>query len=194
MRTIIPKDAKLLPKDAKKVFDGEIFEVYQWQQEMFDGSQATFEMLKRPDTVKVIAIKQDKLIVCEEQQPHTEVFFDVPSGRHDNPAETELDAAKRELLEETGMTFTNWKLIAAEQPYGKMEWFVYTFLATDFIEQIEQKLDAGEKITVLEKTLEEVLELADHPKNRYIPMDILSQVNSIDELKSLPSPNLNNID
>ena len=31
-----------LPEQAKKVFDGEIFDVYQWDQEMYDGSTETF--------------------------------------------------------------------------------------------------------------------------------------------------------
>lgn len=186
MRTIIPKNAKLIPENAKRVFKGKIFDIYQWQQKMFDGSFETFEILKRPDTVKVIAIKDGKIIICEEQQPNTGVFFDVPSGRHDVENESELDAAKREVLEETGMTFSDWKLISVEQPHTKIDWFVYTFLATDFISQAEQNLDAGEKITVLQKSLEETLDLAKDPSNRYIPVGILSQAKSIDELVNLP--------
>ncbi len=36
-----------IPPNAKRVFKGIIFDVYQWQQKMFDGSKETFEMLKR---------------------------------------------------------------------------------------------------------------------------------------------------
>lgn len=186
MRTIIPKNAKLVPENAENVFKGEIFDVYQWQQEMFDGSFETFEMLKRPDTIKVIAIRDNKIIICEEQQPNTDVFFDVPSGRHDIESESELDAAKRELLEETGMTFGSWKLVAVEQPHTKIDWFVYTFLATDFISQTNQNLDAGEKITIHLKSFEEVLKLADDPRNRYIPIDILTEAKSTAGLRNLP--------
>jgi len=186
MRTIIPKNAKLIPENASRVFEGEIFDVYQWQQEMFDGSFEIFEMLKRSDTVKVIAIKDNKIVICEEEQPHTKVFFDVPSGRHDVEEESELDAAKRELLEETGMSFAKWKLIAIEQPHTKIDWFVYIFLASDFVSQIEQNLDAGEKITVHLKSLDETVELAYDPRNRYIPIDILEEAKSIDGLLDLP--------
>lgn len=186
MRTIIPKNAKLVPKEAERVFKGEIFDVYQWQQKMFDDSFETFEMLKRSDTVKIIAIKDGKIVICEEQQPNTKVFFDVPSGRHDVKNESELDAAKREVLEETGMTFASWKLISVEQPHTKIDWFVYTFLATDFIDQADQNLDAGEKITIHLKSFEEVLRLADDPRNRYIPIDLLSEAKSIDGLLKFP--------
>ena len=109
MRTIIPKDAKLIPEKAERVFKGQIFDVYQWQQEMFDGSYETFEMLKRPDTVKVIALKEEKIIICEEQQPNTQVSLmyqrtDMTTIR--NP----IGAAKRELWKKTGMAFADWEI------------------------------------------------------------------------------------
>jgi len=186
MREVIPKNAKLIPKDAKKVFSGQIFDVYQWQQKMFDGSFETFEMLKRADTVKIIAIKDNKIVTLEEQQPHTDVFIDVPSGRHDNPNESELEAAKRELLEETGMTFKSWRLIKVEQPHTKIDWFVYFYLATVFAGQTRQKLDAGEKINVKLVSLQEAIELTKDPRNRYLPKELFESVNSIAELIKLP--------
>ncbi|MFO0971471.1 MAG: hypothetical protein U0520_03950, partial [Candidatus Saccharimonadales bacterium] len=70
MKKVIPIDAKLIPQDAKKVFDGVIFDVFQWQQQMFDGTTETFEMLRRPDTVQVICIDEGKVLVLEEEQPH----------------------------------------------------------------------------------------------------------------------------
>lgn len=185
MRTIIPKNAKLIPRNASLVFKGKIFDVYQWQQEMFDGSSETFEMLKRVDTIKVIAIKDEKIVVLDEKQPHHE-FFDIPGGRHDHENETELGAAKRELLEETGLSFKTWKLLSITQPHTKMDWFVYLFLAIDFESQTEQKLDAGEKITVKYFSLDELKKLLDDPKNRYLPKEILDQCRNIDNLVNFP--------
>lgn len=45
----LPDNAIMIPEQAGCVFHGEIFDVYQWQQEMFDGSYERFEMLRRPD-------------------------------------------------------------------------------------------------------------------------------------------------
>ena len=70
MKKIVPSNAVLIPRHAKRVFKGEIFEVYQWPQEMFDGSIKTFEMVRRPDTVATIAVIEDKIIVLEEEQPN----------------------------------------------------------------------------------------------------------------------------
>lgn len=182
----MPTHATTVPKDAARVFHGVIFDVYQWQQALFDGSTATFEMLKRPDTVKVIAVKEDKIVVTEQEQPNTGVFYSFPGGRHDTESETELQAAQRELLEETGMTFSNWRLIAAVQPEVKIDWVVYTFLATGFLSQDEQRLDAGEKIRVVLKTIEEINSLDKNANPRHLGKDILAGVRSTQELEALP--------
>lgn len=54
---VLPKGARLIPREAELVFRGEIYKVYQWPQKMPDGSVKTFEMLRRPDTVMVIALE-----------------------------------------------------------------------------------------------------------------------------------------
>lgn len=186
MRTIIPKNAKLIPAQATLVFKGQIFDVYQWQQELFDGSNATFEMLKRPDTLKVIAIKDDKIVLLDEQQPGHDSFYDFPGGRHDYENESELEAAKREVLEETGMSFANWKLVKINQPHSKIDWLVYIFVASDFIDQQKPKLDAGEKIETKLVDLNELKSLLNSPKARYNANDILDQCNTIEDLLNLP--------
>lgn len=186
MRTITPKNAKLVPENAERVFKGFIFDVYHWEQEMFDGSTQTFEMLKRPDTVKVIAVKDEKIVVLKQDQPDHKNFYDLPGGRHDVESETELEAAKREMLEETGMKFGYWKLINVVQPTTKIEQFVYIFLASDFESQGEQNLDNGEKIDVELQDLTSLKQLTKEPNARYLPRDILDQVETLDELIALP--------
>ena len=185
MRTILPPKAKLVPKQAKRVFQGIIYQVYQWPQKMFDGSYKTFEMLKRPDTVEVLAVKDGRIVILEQEQPGKPLFYDIPSGRHDGDNEDELAAAKRELLEETGMTFRKWKLLAVAQPVSTIERFTYTFLASDFEHQAKQQLDAGEKIKVKLLDFEGLLQLTDNPKARYLPKDILETAGSVEGLLAL---------
>lgn len=186
MRTITPKNAKLIPKDAKRVFKGQIFDVYQWRQEMFDGSFATFEMLKRPDTIKVLAIKDSKVVVLNEEQPGHGPFIDLPGGRHDVQTETELEAAKRELAEETGLEFKSWRLIKVEQPHSKIDWLVYLYLATDFAGKQERKLDAGEKIEVKLLDFNNFKDLIGSPKARYLPREPVESCANLEELAGLP--------
>ncbi|HEU5187109.1 MAG TPA: NUDIX domain-containing protein [Candidatus Saccharimonadales bacterium] len=186
MRTVVPKNAKTIPPQAKRVFAGQIFDVHQWPQKMFDGSTATFEMLKRPDTLIVLAIKNSKIIILEEEQPGHPPFFGVPGGRHDMPGETELIAAQRELREETGLLFKHWKLIDVRQPQFKIDWLVYAFVAWDLEKAGEPEVHPGEKITIKEVTFAEALELADNPQTRHIPKDLLIKAGSIEGLMELP--------
>jgi hydrolase, NUDIX family len=66
---IILKTMKI-PKNATKVFSGKTFDVYQWEQEMFDGSKKIFEKLKRNDSLDIIAInKNNEIYILEEEHP-----------------------------------------------------------------------------------------------------------------------------
>ena len=188
MRTYIPENAKLIPENAEEVYHGKIFQVYEWPQKMFDGRTETFEMIRRDDTVVIYAIIGDKIVIEKQRQPDTDWFYSFPAGRHDHADETELEAAKRELKEETGLEFKNWKLISAGQRESKIESFVYTFVATDLISRSEQSLDVGgEEIEVLEVTLEELKSLKGRPGTEYLHLERFDQINSLEDLQNLPS-------
>lgn len=186
MRTVIPPNSKLVPPEAQRVFKGIIFDTYQWQQEMFDGTTETFEMLKRPDSIKILAVKDGKIVILDQEQPNHEFFYDVPGGRHDIESETELEAAKREMLEETGMTFRGWRLLEVFQPYYKIECFVYIFLATDFITQTDQNLDSGEKISIELIDFDRLKTLIHDPKAHYLPKELLDKAQTLNDLLNLP--------
>jgi ADP-ribose pyrophosphatase len=152
---------KPLPPDAKMVFKGKIFEVWQWEQKMFDGSTATFERLKRPDTVQVIAVVGDKIMLQTQEQPDSlGPFLSIPGGHLDS-GEEPLAAAKRELIEESGYVSDEWELWKEDEPVGKIEWTVYTYIARNCRKETEPHLDAGEKIITNLITFDEFLALAD---------------------------------
>jgi 8-oxo-dGTP pyrophosphatase MutT (NUDIX family) len=186
MRTVLPTRHRLLPPEAKLVFKGIIFDVYHWPQKMYDGTTETFEMLKRPDTVLVIAVRDDKIVILEEDQVSVGHFCGIPGGRNDRESEDELDAAKRELAEEAGLTFKTWKLLSVKQPHPKIDHFVYHFLATDFDKEVPRRLDNGEKTEVTLRDLAKVQSLVDSPWARNIGQGILDKVSSLDELLMLP--------
>jgi ADP-ribose pyrophosphatase len=140
-----------------------IFDVYQWEQEMFDGSTETFEKLKRPDTVVVFPITEDgKIILTKQEQPGKEPFIGAAGGRVD-PGEDILDAAKRELLEESGYKAAEFTLWKSMQPISKIEWAVYVFVARGLKKVAELNLDAGEKIELMPVSFDEFLKIAMEP-------------------------------
>lgn len=185
MRTVTPKDARVTPPNAKRVFKGIIYDVYHWPQQLFDGTTATFEILKRQDTVKVIAIKDGRILVVEDEQPTHAPDFALPGGRHDVESETELDCARREVLEETGMTFKNWRLVGVTQPNDEIDWLVYVFLATDPQSRQEPHIDGGERITLHEYTYDQVLAIKPGFPSIEYAQQIVRQAGSIEGLANL---------
>ena len=187
MKKLIPKNSVLVPDQAVRVFQGKIFNVYQWPQKLFDGSEHTFEMLKRTDTVSVICVVDGKLLVIDDEQPHLGSRQSFPGGRVDPEDATIEAAARREILEETGFSFKNWRLIKISQPYRKMEWFVYVFLAWDEAKRQQPNLDAGEKITVRQLSFDDVRELV-FVRKGYLgeSIDIFETAKDLDGLLALP--------
>lgn len=154
-----PKPKIIMPPDAKLAFKGVLFDVYQWEQEMFDGSKATFERIKRPDTVIVFPVLPDgKILLTKQEQPAAPPFIAGAGGRMEDGEDPE-EAARREMLEETGYEAKEFVLWDAQQPVGKIDWAVYTFIAKGVTKVADLNLDAGEKIELYPVSFDEFLEI-----------------------------------
>ncbi len=158
--TVRPQSNQPLPEHAKLVFKGEIFDVYQWEQVMYDGTTRIFEKLKRPDTVIVIPVLDDgRILLTREEQPGKKPFIGTCGGRVDI-GEDAHDAAKREFLEETGYEAAEYTLWRAIQPISKIDWAIYIFIAKGCKKISGQSLDGGEKIEPFTVTFDEWLQMA----------------------------------
>ena len=147
-----------IPKEAKRVFEGIIFDVYHWEQKMFDGSTETFEALKRPNTIQILPVQDGKILLAYEEQPNREATYTFFGGRVEK-GEDSIKAAKRELLEETGLESSDWELYKVYDIESKIEWQVYLYFARDCKKVSEPYLDAGEKIEVKSVNFEEFLKI-----------------------------------
>jgi len=189
MQKILPSNAALLPDTVECVYKGRIFEVYTWPQTMFDGSTKTFEMLKRPDTVQIIAVKGKQILLVLDEQPGRPPTLHFPGGRADEHDESWEAAAKRELREEAGLTCANWKLVDVQQPVIKIEWFAPIFVATDITEQGEQKLDpGGEKISLEWHDFDDVRQrvLSGEQQMMQYLIPFFNRVKTLEQLLALP--------
>lgn len=187
MRKVIPEDAILIPDGAVCAFRGKIFSVYQWPQEMYDGSIETFEMLKRDDAAVALCIVDGKILVQTEEQPHSNTRVNFPGGHVDPEDESTLAAAQREVFEETGYTFRDWRLIKVWQPYGKSENFVYLYLAWGMESQSEPIEQPGERITVQALSFDEVKQKV-YAREGYLgdDIDLFEKVSNIEEVLQFP--------
>lgn len=155
-----PQSKQPIPEDAKKVFSGKIFDVYQWEQEMYDGTKKIFEKITRPDTVIVYAVLDDgRIVLTKQEQPGKAAFIGAAGGMIDE-GEDVLAAAKRELLEETGYEAKEFILWDTQHPASKIDWAVYTFIAKGLTKAGEQNLDSGEKVELYPVSFDQLLDIA----------------------------------
>jgi ADP-ribose pyrophosphatase len=139
-----------LPKGAKLVFKGTVWDVYQWKQKLFDGTYATYDGLKRKNAVKIIASSGKRIFISKETRPGEKSSYYTLLGGTIEKGETPLDAAKRELLEEAGLKSGKWGFIDTIDVlrYPFVDYYVFLFIAKDCIKTSKQKLDGGESINV----------------------------------------------
>ncbi|MBI5729322.1 MAG: NUDIX domain-containing protein [Candidatus Magasanikbacteria bacterium] len=151
-----------VPPHAKKIFSGLLFNVYQWEQEMFDGSFKTFEMLWRVPTASVIATVGKKIITFDQQQPGRSPYPSLPGGKVE-PGESPEEAGRRELLEEAGYSIKDLALFKLYNEHSKIDYDDYVFLAKNCVQTSKQNLDPGEKIKVKLVTFDQFLQLVRNP-------------------------------
>ena len=117
-----------------------------------------YYVLEYPNWVNVIAITKDGQFVMERQYRHAarKISLELPCGVMEE-GETPLEAAQRELLEETGFGGGQWKKLMELSPNpSAMSNTTHCFSAIGVEKIAEQHLDETEELSVLFMTKEEV--------------------------------------
>ncbi|MDE5622767.1 MAG: NUDIX hydrolase [Alistipes sp.] len=121
-----------------------------------------YYVFEYPDWVNVIAVTRDGRFVLIDQYRHGlgETSYEIPAGVMEPADRSPLEAARRELLEETGFGGGQWRplTVLSANPATQNN-LTHCFLATDVEPVAEQHLDATEDLRVHLLTRDEVLEL-----------------------------------
>jgi ADP-ribose pyrophosphatase len=98
--------------DSKYYFKGKILKLRVDIIQFKNGKISQREIVEHPGAVAIVAINEKKevILVTQFRKPVEEVLLEIPAGKIDR-AESPLECAKRELLEETGYVAEDWKEI-----------------------------------------------------------------------------------
>lgn len=123
------------------------------------GGQATREYVVHPGAVVVIGLLDDGRVLLERQfrYPVGQVMTEFPAGKLD-AGEPPLLCAKRELLEETGYTASEWAYAGPMHlAIGYSDEVIHIFFARG-LRAGERQLDADEFLDVCSMTPAELME------------------------------------
>ena len=88
------------------IFRGTIVHLVRDTVTLPNGKSATREMMLHNGAVAIVPLFEDGTVLMEYQYryPLGRVVYEIPAGKLDSPTEDHLEAAARELREETGYT------------------------------------------------------------------------------------------
>lgn len=131
--------------------------------ELPDGRRIPdYYVFEYPDWINVTAVTRDGRFVLIDQYRHGlgETSYEIPAGVTEPSDASPLEAAQRELMEETGYGSGQWRLLTtlSANPATQNN-LTYCYLATGVEPLGEQRLDPTEDLRVHLLTREEVLKL-----------------------------------
>lgn len=135
---------------SQTIFEGHIIKVTLDQAELPNGKLAEREVVYHPGGVAVLALDEQGNVplVRQFRYPFQRLLLELPAGKLDKQAEDQLEAAKRELSEETGLEAGEWTYLGSMllSP-GFCSERLHMYLARD-LNCKEQHLDEDEFLNV----------------------------------------------
>jgi ADP-ribose pyrophosphatase len=164
------KPAKVLT--SKVSYDGPLFRVLSDEIQEPNGKKVQRDVVRHNGSVVILAVdrsksKKNPLVLIERQFRHAaqQYLYEVPAGKMEE-GEDHLEAAKRELLEETGYQAKKWtKLMRYFASPGFLGEWMQVFLAEDLTPG-EAQPEEDESFELQFVPLSELLRLIDAGKIR----------------------------
>lgn len=143
------------------VYDGPLLKVYHDTISLPNGKEAGRDLIRHLGAVCVIPLTEDNKVYIEHQfrYPLNQVVTEIPAGKLDYKGEDPLEAAKRELREETGLVAQKWTFLGLYYPapaYSDEK--ISMYMAQD-LSQGERDLDDDEFLTVETVELDKLVQM-----------------------------------
>lgn len=109
-------DESIMEKEIsrKRVFDGILLHIDHAVNELPNGKHAAREIAVHVGASAVLPIDDEGnvYLVRQFRAPLDEILLEIPAGKLDSVNEDRMEAAKRELAEETGLEADSWLFLA----------------------------------------------------------------------------------
>lgn len=149
---------------SQEIYNGVILHVYKDSVTLPNGKPAGREVIRHVGAVAVVPLTDDGKVIVERQYryPLDMVITEIPAGKLDSKEENRLEAAKRELREETGITADEWIEMGIYYPAAAYTDEKITLYLAKGLHFGAQELDEDEFINIeavpLKTLVEEVME------------------------------------
>lgn len=145
---------------TEEIFDGKILHVINDEVRLPDGATSYREVIRHIGAVCMIPVTEDNKVIVERQYryPVADVLTEIPAGKLDYKDEDRLEAAKRELREETGYTADEWTDLGYFYPAAAYSDEKITLYMARGLHEGERELDEDEYINVEMVPLKELVD------------------------------------
>ena len=134
---------------SREIYDGKVLHVRCDEVVLPNGAPAVREYVHHIGAVAILPLTDEGEVILERQfrYPFGDVLVEIPAGKL-HEGEDPLVCAKRELLEETGLTAEKWEFVGSFRPSpGYTDELLYIYIAKDLSEHA-QNLDEDEFLDV----------------------------------------------
>jgi ADP-ribose pyrophosphatase len=125
-----------------------------------NGVTSDMDFIRHPGAAAMVPMLNNREVVLIKQYRHAirEFIWEIPAGTLDTN-ESPITCARRELIEETGYSATDWHQLGIITPLpGCSDERIHIFLALD-LKPAEQNLDDDEMINVHKINLNEAMQM-----------------------------------
>lgn len=145
---------------SQEIFDGVVLHLFKDDITLPNGNPSTREVIRHVGAVGIVPLTDDGKVVIERQYryPLNMVITEIPAGKLDSKSEDRLEAAKRELKEETGITADEWIDMGVYYPAAAYCDEKITLYLAKGLHKGVQKLDEDEFLNLEEVPLSELVE------------------------------------
>jgi ADP-ribose pyrophosphatase len=152
---------KEVPVGREEIFDGAIVHLVRDTVIIPNGTKATREVCLHHGAVCVVPLTENGEVIMERQfrYPFDSVIWEIPAGKLDKDEFDHLEAAKRELREETGYTAKTFTCIGDYYPSPAILSENIRMYIAEGLEKGEQDLDEDEFLDIVKVPFDKVVRM-----------------------------------